>query len=413
MLSGFLTMTAGKLLLPAPQLDRLNWPRKELAELQELLQLLDHWDELCGDVRRRLMSTGDGGLGGPALLKALAETWQKLSQSEALQLELQDRAGAARGLACALADRLGTAAETMPGGLFREKRDLLAMVRFDAECQLPLTVDQISRAIVSLRMSKAGMFDDQPQLDVMVERLDAHFEQFHVDTLWQTFRNWTKESQERSDWLKMNQLKQKSVAAVTACTPDVITQSISELQELLDPLIAQKFAPSAQQELGAKTVDFLRKIRRAKQVPDSDGPAPGAVALKKLKVDPQPAESAAAGPHQPKTPAAPQPKTPAPGTPAFEQPAATNDILDLHNKDDLCRFLDATFREKDLESLQISIDEFTKIVAQFVEHLLETKPRNTSLSKHFRAIGRSRRKLLTFWQKEMRARFVSLGDVGK
>lgn len=105
----------GKLLLPAPQLDRLNWPRKELAELQELLQLLDHWDELCGDVRRRLMSTGDGGLGGPALLKALAETWQKLSQSEALQLELQDRAGAARGLACALADRLGTAAETMPG----------------------------------------------------------------------------------------------------------------------------------------------------------------------------------------------------------------------------------------------------------------------------------------------------------
>ncbi|CAK9015302.1 Uncharacterized protein SCF082_LOCUS12703 [Durusdinium trenchii] len=55
------------------------------------------------------------GLGGPALLKALAETWQKLSQSEALQLELQDRAGAARGLACALADRLGTAAETMPG----------------------------------------------------------------------------------------------------------------------------------------------------------------------------------------------------------------------------------------------------------------------------------------------------------
>ena len=30
--------------------------------LQELLQLLDHWDELCGDVRRRLMSTGDGGV---------------------------------------------------------------------------------------------------------------------------------------------------------------------------------------------------------------------------------------------------------------------------------------------------------------------------------------------------------------
>ena len=31
-------------------------------------------------------------------------------------------AGAARGLACALADRLGTAAETMPGGLFRVTR---------------------------------------------------------------------------------------------------------------------------------------------------------------------------------------------------------------------------------------------------------------------------------------------------
>eukprot|EP00913_Durusdinium_trenchii_P025926 g24328.t2 len=186
---------------------------------QELLQLLDHWDELCGDVRRRLMSTGDGGLGGPALLKALAETWQKLSQSEALQLELQDRAGAARGLACALADRLGTAAETMPGGLFR--------------------------------------------------RLDAHFEQFHVDTLWQTFRNWTKESQERSDWLKMNQLKQKSLrrraqrlssSGLDAVLADPALRP--SLRQLDVPLPGGRGAEPSMAEAFAPTEDgFQRKSR--------------------------------------------------------------------------------------------------------------------------------------------------------
>ncbi|CAJ1390847.1 unnamed protein product [Effrenium voratum] len=112
-----------ELLLPDAQLDALGWPRKDVAELQDALRRLDRWDELLLEVRQRLPAAS--ALGGPALLKQLAEAWGQLPSSSCS--ELRARAASGAGLVCAWADRLKEDAEANPG-----LRQSLAAVLCDA-----------------------------------------------------------------------------------------------------------------------------------------------------------------------------------------------------------------------------------------------------------------------------------------
>ena len=49
----------GKLQLTSTELDHINWPRKEVDELRQVLCLLDQWDELLKDVKQRLTSPSE------------------------------------------------------------------------------------------------------------------------------------------------------------------------------------------------------------------------------------------------------------------------------------------------------------------------------------------------------------------
>lgn len=123
----------------------------------------------------------------------------------------------------------------------QEKLDLHGVVRFHAKSSLSLSVPQIKRIIVALRMSKAGLFDDNPPLEVQRERVDQHFAKYDTTALWKNFRSWSHKTQEKADWLFVKSMKQKNVAEVSALTPDTVVKAMVELQStLLEMGIAEK-----------------------------------------------------------------------------------------------------------------------------------------------------------------------------
>eukprot|EP00438_Fugacium_kawagutii_P006801 Skav218529 [mRNA] locus=scaffold2478:308834:319936:- [translate_table: standard] len=123
----------------------------------------------------------------------------------------------------------------------QEKLDLLQVVRFHAKSSIALTVPQIKKIIVAFRMSKSGMFDDQPPLDIQQERIEEHFHHYDTVALWRNFKQWTQNTQEKADWLSVKNLKQKSVAEVSALTPDTVVKAMVELQDtLLEMGIAER-----------------------------------------------------------------------------------------------------------------------------------------------------------------------------
>ena len=115
----------------------------------------------------------------------------------------------------------------------QEKMDLMQIIRFHAQSSLSLTVPQIERCIVALRMSKAGLFADDPPVDVQEERLELHYKNYDTGALWKNFREWCKASQDSSDWLSVKKMKQKNVADVASLTPDTVVRTLAELQDTL------------------------------------------------------------------------------------------------------------------------------------------------------------------------------------
>ena len=115
----------------------------------------------------------------------------------------------------------------------QEKLDLLNMIRFHARCSLSLTVPQVTRTIVALRMHKAGLFADSPDIEIMQERLTAHFHHYDTAVLWQNFKDWTRTTQKKEDWVSVKSMKQKQVADISGLTPDVVVKTLKELEDTL------------------------------------------------------------------------------------------------------------------------------------------------------------------------------------
>eukprot|EP00930_Biecheleria_cincta_P044107 TRINITY_DN30267_c0_g1_i1.p1 TRINITY_DN30267_c0_g1~~TRINITY_DN30267_c0_g1_i1.p1 ORF type:complete len:861 (+),score=174.46 TRINITY_DN30267_c0_g1_i1:160-2583(+) len=112
------------LLLSETQLEKAGWPLSGLQRLQNALELIDRWDALLPEIRQRLAApepkfgscsaSGEagGGIGGPALLKKLAQAWAALANPGALprgvDFDIQGKARSAQALVSALADRLAS-----------------------------------------------------------------------------------------------------------------------------------------------------------------------------------------------------------------------------------------------------------------------------------------------------------------
>ena len=97
------------------RLSRVGWPRKELSHCQQVLRMVDAWDELLAEVHLRMKTPNS--IGGPTLLRQLAEAWTAIANLGKKYREIQDRARSAAALISALADRLASDArlEAMQG----------------------------------------------------------------------------------------------------------------------------------------------------------------------------------------------------------------------------------------------------------------------------------------------------------
>ena len=82
----------------------VGWPCKELARCEHVLRMVDAWDALLAQVQERMKAPNT--MGGPILLKQLAEAWAAISKLDKAYKEIQDRARSAAGLVTAFADRL-------------------------------------------------------------------------------------------------------------------------------------------------------------------------------------------------------------------------------------------------------------------------------------------------------------------
>ena len=82
-------------------------------------------------------------------------------------------------------------------------------------------------------MAKQGVFDDGPTFDEMQERVTASFDTYYSPVLWQTFRSWVKASQPKEDWVRVKLLKQRNLADLVSCTPAVLSNCLSELEQTL------------------------------------------------------------------------------------------------------------------------------------------------------------------------------------
>lgn len=88
---------------------------------------------------------------------------------------------------------------------------------------------------------KDGLFADQPDLQTLQERVDAHYDSYFAPSTWQSFRKWVAATQDKKDSVSVKGLRQKSVVAATAVTPAVVSQAMAELQQiLLETGIARK-----------------------------------------------------------------------------------------------------------------------------------------------------------------------------
>ena len=191
---------------------------------------------------------------------------------------------------------------------------------------------------------------------------------------------------------------------------------------------AAKKKPETQSEaeLSCKVGDFLKKVRLRRALPQAASPSQAAP--KRLKAEdgsPVPATPAPATP-APGTPAVAlaAPSTPGPATPATPAPAtpapAKDDIFDLDTKEGICALLKKMFKEAELKACSVSVEDFDRVTMHFCKWLLDKKPRNTALSKHFRSVSfdrddfstsKSRKKWLQFWSRELRTRYVRLSDL--
>ena len=97
----------------ADRLVRVGWPCKELACCEHVLRMVDAWDALLAQVQERMKAPNT--MGGPILLKQLAEAWAAISKLEKAYQEIQDRARSAAGLVTAFADRLAADARRETG----------------------------------------------------------------------------------------------------------------------------------------------------------------------------------------------------------------------------------------------------------------------------------------------------------
>jgi len=88
----------------ADRLVHVGWPCKELARCEHVLRMVDAWDALLAQVQERMKAPNT--MGGPILLKQLAEAWAAISKLDKAYKEIQDRARSAAGLVTAFADRL-------------------------------------------------------------------------------------------------------------------------------------------------------------------------------------------------------------------------------------------------------------------------------------------------------------------
>ena len=106
------------------------------------------------------------------------------------------------------------------------KRDLLAFIRFHSRCSMSLSVPQVTRCLVALRMSKDGLFEDFPDKEDAVERVRTNYDSYYNPSLWHSFQKWVRTTQEKEDWVNVKALRQKQLAEVTAFTPAILVQSI-------------------------------------------------------------------------------------------------------------------------------------------------------------------------------------------
>ena len=74
-------------------------------------------------------------------------------------------------------------------------------------------------------MAKDGLFNDEPDVDTMLERVAANFDRYHVASLWKNFRLWVQTTQEKSAWLSVKAMKQKSVTDVAGLTPVTVLKN--------------------------------------------------------------------------------------------------------------------------------------------------------------------------------------------
>ena len=113
----------------------------------------------------------------------------------------------------------------------REKEDIFLYVKWNARTGTPLDIDKIQDAITVMKLQKAGALDDQPSLDVLVQRVAANRDKHR--NLWKDYKKWVAANKPKSEQLVLTNVKVKTVQEVACCTPPIIAQAFDDIEAML------------------------------------------------------------------------------------------------------------------------------------------------------------------------------------
>ena len=100
-------------------------------------------------------------------------------------------------------------------------------------CLLNQPSNQARQAITVLQMDKQGIFERGLSAEEAFARVEEMGHIYDVSGAWRAFRDWVEATSPKTSWLVVRNLRSRTLPEHSSCTPAVVSQAISRLEDLL------------------------------------------------------------------------------------------------------------------------------------------------------------------------------------
>lgn len=110
------------------------------------------------------------------------------------------------------------------------EKDLWTYIRFHECTGSSLSVQEVEKAIVVMKMEKMGHLRDEPPVGELQSRIESMLPKYNH--LWRDLKEWCRKTKPPSEQLSVSKLKLKTGYEVTSCTPQVVAAVLSDLEDM-------------------------------------------------------------------------------------------------------------------------------------------------------------------------------------